>query len=103
MRRLSGFAFGKLNAKTNPEDDVEKAQPAKFAVIQEHWNARGPYVFRDRDCIGICDTDNATQSVMEARARMMAAAPDLFNAIHQSDDMHWTPAMRAAMRKAVGE
>ena len=39
----------------------------------------------------------------EANARLIAAAPDLFSAIINSDDAHWTPAMRAAIAKARGE
>jgi hypothetical protein len=38
----------------------------------------------------------------EANARLIAAAPDLLDAILYSDDAHWTPAMRAAMLKATG-
>jgi hypothetical protein len=36
----------------------------------------------------------------EANARLIAAAPDLYAAIINSDDGHWTPAMRAAIAKA---
>ncbi len=39
----------------------------------------------------------------EANARLIAAAPDLLAAIINSDDAHWTPAMRAAMHKALDE
>ncbi len=35
-------------------------------------------------------------------ARLIAAAPDLFEAIINSDDAHWTVAMRAALAKATG-
>ena len=38
----------------------------------------------------------------EAHARLIAAAPDLLEAIFLSDDAHWTPAMRAAIAKATG-
>jgi hypothetical protein len=38
----------------------------------------------------------------DADARLIAAAPDLLDAILYSDDAHWTPAMRAAMLKATG-
>lgn len=38
----------------------------------------------------------------EANARLIAAAPDLLAAILNSDDAHWTPAMRAAIAKATG-
>jgi len=37
----------------------------------------------------------------EANARLIAAAPDLLDAILKSDDAHWTPAMRAAIKKAT--
>lgn len=39
----------------------------------------------------------------DANARLIAAAPDLLAAIINSDDAHWTPAMRAAIAKATGE
>jgi hypothetical protein len=38
-----------------------------------------------------------------ANARLIAAAPDLLAAIMNSDDAHWTPAMRAAVKKALDE
>jgi len=38
-----------------------------------------------------------------ANARLIAAAPDLLAAILNSDDAHWTPAMRAAIAKATGQ
>lgn len=34
-----------------------------------------------------------------ANARLIAAAPDLYSAIKNSDDASWTPAMRAAIVK----
>jgi hypothetical protein len=37
-----------------------------------------------------------------ANAHLIAAAPDLYSAIRNSDDAHWTPAMRTAMAKAEG-
>lgn len=37
----------------------------------------------------------------DADARLMAAAPDLLNAILKSDDAYWTPDMRAAIAKAT--
>ena len=36
-----------------------------------------------------------------ANARLIAAAPDLLDAILKSDDAHWTPAMRSAIWKAT--
>jgi hypothetical protein len=38
----------------------------------------------------------------DADAALIIAAPDLLAAIANSDDAHWTPAMRAAMAKAMG-
>jgi hypothetical protein len=49
--------------------------------------------------------DNRPEELAEvsiADARLIAAAPDLYAAILNSDDAHWTPAMRAAMAKAEG-
>lgn len=37
----------------------------------------------------------------EADARLIAAAPDLLAAIVNSNDAHWTMAMRAAVAKAT--
>jgi hypothetical protein len=45
------------------------------------WEAKGSYVFEGSDCIGICDTDNASQKVYAERARKMAAAPELLAAL----------------------
>jgi hypothetical protein len=45
------------------------------------WEAKGAYVFAGKNCIGICDTDNATQKRMEANAKLIAAAPDLLAAL----------------------
>jgi hypothetical protein len=42
-----------------------------------------------------------TPGPSEANARLIAAAPDLLAAILNSDDAHWTPAMRAAIQKAL--
>lgn len=47
------------------------------------WEAKGAYVFDGKDCIGICDTDNATTDVYEKRARKMAASPDLQDALEE--------------------
>ena len=38
---------------------------------------------------------------IEANSHLIAAAPDLLDAILKSDAAHWTPAMRAAIRKAT--
>lgn len=46
----------------------------------EIWEAVGKYVYRGKDCIGIFDTDNATEAFMEERARVAAAAPELLDA-----------------------
>jgi len=50
-------------------------------------------------CPNHLDADD--QSIWEANARLIAAAPDLLDAILKSDDAHWTPAMRAAIAKAT--
>lgn len=36
-----------------------------------------------------------------ANAHLISAAPDLLDAILNSDNAHWTPAMRAAIAKAL--
>lgn len=49
------------------------------AMPGEVWEAQGKCVFRGRDCIGIFDTDNATDAIMEERARVAASAPDMLS------------------------
>lgn len=53
----------------------------------------------------ICEYRGYSKSDPQVRANalLISAAPDLFSAIFNSDDAHWTPAMRAAMCKAVGQ
>lgn len=48
-------------------------------------------------------TDEYNTGRAKEDATLMAAAPALYDAIIKSDDAHWTPAMRAAMRMARGE
>lgn len=50
----------------------------------------------------ICQLEQDASGVAEARARLFAAAPELLAAIKNSDDAHWTTAMRAAVAKAEG-
>lgn len=45
------------------------------------WEAKGGYVFAGKDCIAICDTDNADEQTYEAKARLMAASQDLLSAL----------------------
>jgi len=45
------------------------------------FSAKGKYVFAGRDCIAICDTDNAPEERMEANARLFAAAPDMLETL----------------------
>lgn len=40
------------------------------------WQSDGAYVFAGKDCIAICDTDNASPETYAANAALMAAAPD---------------------------
>lgn len=85
----------------------------------------GPWVFRDgsifadkkgEDCIAFPHTRPRQAAAAaahnwerydvlfaeeSANARLIAAAPDLLDAILKSDDAHWTPAMRAAIAKAT--
>lgn len=74
----------------------------------EIWEAVGKYVYRGKDCIGIFDTDNATEAFMEERARVAAAAPDLLEAckaglvVAEAEGMRATAAIiRAAILKAT--
>jgi hypothetical protein len=47
------------------------------------------------------EEDGIPRFEMEANARLIAAAPDLLASILNSDDAHWTTAMRAAVAKAT--
>lgn len=49
------------------------------------WEAKGSGVFAGKDCIAICDTDNADQQTCEAKARLMAAAPALLSALEAAE------------------
>ena len=44
------------------------------APTREHWTRHGANVFEGKDCIGIFDTNNAPQAVMEARAERCVRA-----------------------------
>lgn len=64
-----------------------------------------PY-FTDGEVSDVCTISGggrAVDDLKRANALLISAAPDLFLAIFHSDDAHWTPAMRSAMKKAVGE
>lgn len=50
--------------------------------LTTQWEAKGGNVFAGKDCIAICDTDNADEQTCEAKARLMAAAPDLVKALN---------------------
>jgi len=79
-------------------------QPGAWFV---HWNGNywditvgeSPY---DPSIAAVWSGDRARHS-SEATAWLVAAARDLYEAIRNSDDAHWTPAMRAAMAKAEGQ
>jgi hypothetical protein len=49
--------------------------------MASNWEAKGSYVFEGSDCIAICDTDNADTATYERRAKIMAAGPDLSEAL----------------------
>ncbi|WP_159585965.1 hypothetical protein [Chelativorans xinjiangense] len=69
------------------------------------WEAKGRYVFSGNNCIGICDTDNDTETRMKANARLMAAAPDMLDALKEAEDhLLWAKAtLDDAGRRSVGE
>lgn len=54
---------------------------SKKAHTPGKWEAKGLYVFAGNNCIGICDTDNDTETRMKANAKLMAAAPDMLEAL----------------------
>lgn len=49
----------------------------------------------------VASCKDGDRDTVSANARLIAAAPDLLAAILNSDDAHWTPAMRAAVTKAT--
>lgn len=53
---------------------------------KDEWKAAGKSVFSGRNCIGIFDTDNASDVEMIRRARLAAAAPDLLEALKDAHD-----------------
>lgn len=73
------------------------------------WVAEGTEVYAGADCefhaVADCSCNHTCRHADETRAnaRLIAAAPDLYAAIKNSDDQYWTPAMRAALAKAEGE
>lgn len=74
------------------------------------WAARGKYVFAGGDCIGICDTDNASDGRMEANARLIAAAPEMYEALKLvmqhgriDDSEHRMNLVAAAIAKAEAQ
>ena len=64
---------------------IATLKAVNLAASTEHtpgpWVAMGRSVFAGKDCIGICDTDNAPSLRMEANARVMAAAPKMLAAL----------------------
>lgn len=82
------------------------------------WEAKTAYVFAGNDCIAVCDTDNDTDARYQANAHLIAAAPDMLEALegieHFSDAIafrddplskalrEWIAAGHAAISKATG-
>jgi hypothetical protein len=70
----------------------------------------GPWILRYANRVTRADDMDGTKSIahvyecreQNANLRLIAAAPDMYEAIANSDDAHWTPAMRAAIAKAEG-
>lgn len=60
------------------------------------WEAKGANVFAGRDCIAICDTDNAPVETMEANARLMAAAHSLLGIVQRLAGDDITPDIRVS-------
>lgn len=61
-----------------------------------------PAIMSAKHCVATCWINDIPRKQAAANAVLMAAAPDLLEAILKSDDAHWTPAMRAAIAKATG-
>ncbi len=67
------------------------------------WEAHDTGVFAGRDCIAVCDTDNATDAVYRANAHMMAAAPELLASLVEVREMLWgRPDITGRLRPLMG-
>lgn len=50
------------------------------------WRASREYVFAGKNCIAICDTDNASLNRYENNARMMASSLEMYEAMQEFID-----------------
>jgi hypothetical protein len=79
-------------------------------IPMPQWQAKGSAVFAGNDCIAVCDTGNATKSVYENHARLMAAASDLLDVLktynefpaNAEERIAWLKKRYAAIAKAEG-
>ncbi len=78
--------------------EVERHDQDDGSIEYEIWNHSAEHYTRIATVSDKNDDANA-----RCNAHVMAAAPELYAAILNSDDAHWTPAMRAALAKARGE
>ena len=64
---------------------IATLKAVNLAASTEHtpgpWSADGHCVFAGKNCIGICDTDNAPPARMQANAHIMAAALTMLAAL----------------------
>jgi hypothetical protein len=74
------------------------------------WRSADGYVFSGRNCIAICDTDNATPAIYAANARLMAAAPDLLACLKETlaiatrnEEGEFADRARMAIARAEGQ
>jgi hypothetical protein len=51
--------------------------------MSANWTSEGKYVFQGKDCIGIFDTDNASDKVMAQRAKLASAAPEMLELLQE--------------------
>jgi hypothetical protein len=86
-----------------------KHTPGPWKVVESvalDYRAPAVYGADGRSLVAIAEGGGRERAVdapeARANAHLIAAAPDLFAAIIYSDDAHWTPAMRAALKKAIG-
>lgn len=82
---------------------MSKHTPGPWEAVElDGKPVNDPAIMSAKHCVATCWINDIPRKQAAANAVLMAAAPDLLEAILKSDDAHWTPAMRAAIAKAIG-
>lgn len=68
-----------------------------------HWHASGYAVFAGKNCIAVCDTDNSKPERYDANARLIAAAPEMLEALRGlANALEMEPGPRGVMDLVPG-